>query len=93
LKPVLASELNHVQKAIQTEIGIVICATSALKAAGGFDNAVGEYEKFLRYLDPLQDVLTVPMVIIGLLPPKTFKIRHTKVGKSQIGSIEMISSK
>jgi hypothetical protein len=91
LKPVLASELNHVQKAVQTEIGVVICATAALKASGGFDNAVGEYEKFLRYLDPLQDVLTTPMLIIGLEAPKTFRIKKTKVGTKTIGEIEMIS--
>ena len=93
LKPVLASELNHVQKAVQTEIGVVICATAALKEAGGFDNAVGEYEKFLRYLDPLQDVLTTPMLIIGLEAPKTFRIKRTKTGSKTIGEIEMISGR
>ena len=79
LKPVLASELNHVQKAIQTEIGIVVCATAELKSAGNFDGAVGEFEKFLRYLQPLQDVLTVPMLIIGLKAPKTFRVVGEKV--------------
>ena len=34
LKPVLASELNHVKKAIQTSAGILICATEAMKKAG-----------------------------------------------------------
>lgn len=90
LKPVLASELNHVQKAIQTDIGIVICATSELKTAGNFDNAVGEYEKFLRYLDPLQDVLTVPILIIGLKAPETFKVAGTKINGKVQGSIVRI---
>jgi hypothetical protein len=76
LKPVMASELNHVEKAIQTEVGIVIVATKAMKTAGDFDSAVGEYEKFLRYLKPLSNVLTVPMVIIGLEPPETFKLKE-----------------
>ena len=37
IKPVLSSELNHVEKAIQTQAGIVITATDAMKKAGGYD--------------------------------------------------------
>lgn len=74
LKPILASELNHVQKQIQTKIGVVICATNSLKFAGGFDSAVGTYEKFLEYLPVLRNQLTTPLLIIGLLPPETFSI-------------------
>jgi hypothetical protein len=78
LKPVMASELNHINKAIQTELAVVITATSALKQAGAFDSAVGEYEKYLDYLLPMQNQLTTPMVIIGLLPPETFVIEKQK---------------
>lgn len=74
LKPVLSAELNHVEKAIQTSGGIIITATEAMKKAGNFDSAVGTYEKFLRYLNPMMNVLTVPIVIIGLEPPDTFKL-------------------
>jgi len=74
LKPVIAGELNHVDKAIQSEFGVVICATEAMKKAGNFDSAVGEYEKFLKYLKPLRNFLTVPMLIVGLEAPKTFQI-------------------
>lgn len=87
IKPVLASELNHVKKEINTEIGVIICATKNLKEKGGFDGAVGEYEKFLTYLDPLRDVLSVPMVIIGLEAPETFKIKHEKINGKTIGSV------
>ena len=90
LKPVLASELNHVKKAVQTEIGVVICATAELKKAGQFDNAVGEYEKFLRYLEPLQDVLTVPILLIGLKKPATFEIVGSKVGNKVVGEVKML---
>jgi hypothetical protein len=90
IKPVLASELNHVQKAIQTEIGVIICATAELKSAGGFDNAVGEYETFLRYLIPLQDLLTVPLLIIGLKAPRTFKVTGTRINGRTVGAIELI---
>ena len=64
-KTILASEVNNVQKAIQTEVGVVICVTKALKDAGGFDGAVGEFEKICRYLIPLSTVLRAPMLIIG----------------------------
>lgn len=87
IKPVLAGELNHVQKAIQTKGGIIICATQGLKDAGGFDSAVGTYEKFIEHLDPLRNLLTVPIMIIGLEAPQTFRIeqyqleRRKKIGR------------
>ncbi|KAB2454327.1 hypothetical protein F8160_11145 [Bacillus sp. CH126_4D] len=74
IKPVLAGELNHVEKAIQTKAGVLITATDLMKKAGNFDNSIGTYEKFLQYLNPFRNILTVPLVIIGLEPPKTFKI-------------------
>lgn len=80
LKPVLASELNHIPKEtnIGTGIGVVICATEGLIAAGGFDGAVGSYEKILRYLKPLQNQLNTPLLIVGLEAPETFRIEIVK---------------
>ena len=69
LKPVLASELNHVEKEKQTKLGVVIMATEEMKEAGGFDGAVGTSEKAERYLKPLQNQLSCPMVLIGLKAP------------------------
>ncbi len=85
----LASELNHVEKAIQTRAGILICATDEMKSAGGFDGATGLYEKFLKYLhlSPLNNLLTVPMVITGLNAPRTFRIKHYKECKSTYGRV------
>lgn len=88
IKPVLAGELNHVQKEINTEIGVIICATKNLKDKGGFDGAVGEYEKFLTYLNPLRDVLSVPIVIIGLEAPTTFEIKVEKIDGKKQGIVE-----
>lgn len=88
LKPVLASELNHVEKAIQTKIGVVICATEEMKKMGGFDNAIGTYEKFIDYLKPLSNQLTVPLLIIGLKRPDLFWIKHEKVNGKNIGLVE-----
>ena len=80
MKPVLAAEINHVgvQTDIGAGIGIYICATKALKKAGGFDGAVGEYEKVLRYLLPMANKLTRPLIIVGLEPPETFRIVKKK---------------
>lgn len=74
LKPVIAGELNHVKKQIQTEFGVVICATADLKKKGNLDSAVGEYEKFLKYLKPLRNFLTIPLLVIGLEAPTSFRI-------------------
>lgn len=89
LKPVLASELNHVQKAIQTQAGVIITCTEALKTEGGFDSAVGTFEKFIDYLKPLGSVLTVPILLIGLEPFDTFRIQHRKLGSKLTGDVVM----
>jgi hypothetical protein len=83
MKPVIASELNHVEKAIQTKIGIVISATNKLRDYGGFDNAIGTYEKYIDHLIPLRSQLTVPLVIIGLKKPETFFIETYKKSKNE----------
>lgn len=92
IKPVLASELNHVKKEIDTEIAIIVCATKELKTKGGFDGAVGEYEKFLTYLNPLRDLLSVPMVIIGLESPESFEIEHITVNGRKQGHVKRLCS-
>lgn len=78
IKLSMAAEKNYVRK--ETDIGegagIYVCATSEMKKLGGFDGAVGEYEKVLKYLDPLSSKIIRPMIIVGLLPPKTFRIEH-----------------
>lgn len=90
LKPAIAGNLNHVEKEIQTKLGIVITATDELVAAGGFDSAVGTYEKYVQYLRPLYNILTVPIVVIGLKAPKSFRIAHAKNGVRTVGSIQRL---
>ncbi len=87
LKPTLASELNHVDKAIQTEIGVIITATERMRVAGGFDNAIGTYEKYIDFLRPMGMLLTAPLVIIGLEAPKTFRIEHRADGRRKLGYV------
>ena len=76
LKPVLSSEMNYIQKEVHTKIGIMITATSEMKIAGGFDKAIGTYEKYIRYLITMNTQLVSPLVIMGLNAPKTFSIDH-----------------
>ena len=87
LKPVMATELNHVSKELHLGegIGVVVCASSELKKAGAFDSSVGEYEKFLRYLRPMRNQLTVPMMIIGLGAPESFTSQKKRVKKEEWG--------
>lgn len=87
LKPTLASELNHVAKAIQTEIGVIITATEDMRDAGGFDNAVGTFEKYVDFLRPMGMLLTAPLVIIGLEAPETFHIEHETAGRRKLGHV------
>lgn len=91
LKPVLASELNHVEKAIQTKLGIIICATNELKVAGNFDSAIGTFEKFIHYLKPLNNQLTTPLLIIGLKAPNSFKLEPYHNGLRKTGRIVQFS--
>ncbi|EKT4536961.1 BglII/BstYI family type II restriction endonuclease [Flavobacterium psychrophilum] len=89
-KPVLASELNHVKKAIQTKIGVVITATEELKQNGRFDGAIGTYEKYLDYLPPLNNILTIPLFIIGLKSPLTFTLEDFQYApRKKIGKVVM----
>ncbi|MBU6144466.1 MAG: hypothetical protein KGQ56_03230 [Acidobacteria bacterium] len=91
VKPVIASELNHVKKNIQTSLGIVIAATEDLKKAGGFDSTVGTFEHYAKMLVPMRDIVSVPMLIIGLEAPKTFRIAQEIKNGKKYGRVEMIS--
>ena len=85
LKPVLASELNHIEKARQTELAVIITATQGMKEAGNFDGAIGTFEKFEEYLLPYQSLIPGPLVLIGLEPPETFYVN------SETRLVEMLS--
>lgn len=94
IKPSLAAEINHLEKEtdIGSGIGIFICASKALKDAGGFDNAVGEYEKVLKYLTPLSQMIATPLIVVGLQPPETFRIEPVldKAKNKKIGKVVLL---
>lgn len=74
LKPVLASELNHVEKENQTKLGIVIVATEEMKKAGNFDSAIGTYDMFKEYFRPYNTIISTPIILIGIKAPTSFYI-------------------
>jgi len=82
-KPVLSSELNHVEKAVQTKAGIVVFATEEMKAAGGFDGAVMTFERVKSHLRAFHNLIPVPMMIVGLKAPKSFQISQVKDAKGK----------
>ncbi|MDO4182170.1 MAG: hypothetical protein Q4E12_00970 [Coriobacteriia bacterium] len=89
IKPTLASELNHVQKAIQTSGGVIITATQEMKTAGGFDSAIGTFEDYVQYCKPLYGMLPTPLMIVGLEAPEEFEIcvEFTGVGGNKAGNV------
>lgn len=85
IKLSISAEDNQLRKEtdIGNGVGVYICATAELKKYGGFDGAVGEYEKVLKYLDPLSLKIKTPIIILGLCKPKTFRVKHYKDPKNQ----------
>jgi hypothetical protein len=90
-KPLLASELNHVKKDIQTGLGVIVTATEKLKSEGGFDTAVGTFDDFKMHLRAMRNILVVPIIILGLHPFDDFRIKVRKVGNKQRGFIDLKS--
>ena len=68
---------------VSYSIGVIMLATQNMKVAGGFDGAIGTFEKAVQYLDPLRSQLTVPMVLVGLEAPRSFQINHIKANNNK----------
>ena len=77
IKLSLASESNVRKKFdYSPSVGVYICANAELKDKGGFDGAIGEYERVLQYLNPMDIKIPKPLVIIGLKAPLSFYIER-----------------
>lgn len=87
IKPVLASELNHVAKAIQTQVGIVVFATESLKKNGCFDATVGTFELAQDYLASMRGIVITPMILVGLEAPESFTVEEENNGRHKYGRI------
>lgn len=76
-KPMLAAEINdiRVQTHIGEGVGVVIVASSELKKNGAFDGAVGDFRRYEKTLKAMRNTLTVPIMLLGLGAPRTFKVQ------------------
>jgi len=92
IKPCLASELNHIEKDVKTRIGVIITATDAMKKTGGFDGAIGSFERYVEYLKPLGALLSTPILIIGLEPMKKYRVRHSTAEGKKKGVFVRVSA-
>ena len=90
MKPVIASEINHVEKEFQTELGIVVFASQEMKKKGGFDNTIKTFEDMDHFLLPLMNYLTIPILIIGLEKPESFEIKHIRPNASSTTKLGII---
>ena len=86
IKLTMAAEINHIQKEYTSKLGVIILATDELKKAGCFDNACGEWEKAIRYLEPMQNKLTVPIALLGIEKP-SFKLVDNGKGAKPRSSV------
>ena len=91
-KPALAAEINdlRVQTHIGEGVGIVIVASSALKKNGAFDGAIGDFQRYLKTLKAMRSLLTVPILLIGLDAPSTFKVQAREQKNSPYKSGEIV---
>jgi hypothetical protein len=92
-KPMLAAEINdvRVQTNIGEGIGIVIVASSELKRHGAFDGAIGDFSRYEKTLKAMRNTLTVPILLIGLAAPKTFRVQARAQKDSPYKSGEIIT--
>ena len=80
---------NEVPKQLTAEIGILICATEALKKYGGFDGAISTYEKNLKFFRPMKVFSPTPILVIGLERAVSFDIIHESRNNKLLGKIQL----
>jgi hypothetical protein len=78
LKPVLAAELNHVEKetTIGEGLGVLIVVSQEMADLGGFDGAVGDFERYMKHIKVMRNQLTVPMMLIAISAPVKYFVER-----------------
>lgn len=87
LKGILANKSNNISKNIDINYSVIITATNDLMRTGGFDTAIGTYEKYIKYLVAFDDIVNYPIILIGLNGLEEFYIKHNNVVNKKIGTI------
>lgn len=88
IKTIITREDSAIEKNVVTEISIVITVKNNLRVSGGFDGSVGTYEKYISYLRPLNNILSGPIMIVGLEKLDSFVIKHKKSINKKIGILK-----
>lgn len=88
IKGSLSQLESDLPKNAKNKITILITATQKMKSIGGFDGAIGTYEKYRSYIEPLKPLLKTSIIIIGLKELKEFRIQHRKYTNKSIGHIK-----
>jgi hypothetical protein len=87
IKGILANRPNNISKNTNIDYTIIITATNDLMRTGGFDTAIGTYEKYIKYLIAFDEIVNYPIILIGLNGLDEFYIKHNNVVNKKIGTI------
>jgi len=87
-KLALACERTTIQKDIDATIGILVVMQSNLKKAGNFDGSCCTFDRYIHTIKVMHDLLRAPLLVVGLGPPKTFRLKAHANGVRVVGLIE-----
>lgn len=87
-KLALACERTSIPKAIDATIGILVVMQSDLKKAGNFDGSCCTFDRYIHTIQVMHDLLRAPLLVVGLGPPKTFRLKGYARGVRIVGAIE-----
>jgi hypothetical protein len=88
VKSAVAIKPNNILKNFNIELCILLTVKKEMKKAGGFDGAVAEYERYISVLKPLESIIDVPLIIIGIDKLKNIVVKHKTLNSKKIGYIE-----
>ena len=63
---------------------------SDLKNAGNFDESCCTYDRYIQTTKLMHDLLRAPLLIVGLGPPKSYRLKAYARGVRVVGVIEDI---
>jgi len=87
-KLALACERSSIPKDIDATVGILVVMQGDLKKAGNFDGACCTYDRYVHTIKVMNDLLRAPLLVVGLGPPKTFRLTGHARGLRIVGAIE-----
>lgn len=89
-KLALSCERTTIPKDIDATIGVLVVMKSDLKKAGNFDGSCCTYDRYIQTIKVMHDLLRAPLLVVGLGPPKSFRLKPHARGVRVVGVIEDI---